>query len=162
MEEDIFVKIYKEYYKYVYRYFYSMIFNRQKAEDMTQDVFVKAFCVMDSPNEKIKAWLLTVAHNLYVDYIKKNRRVEYHGDKVILQQSGQNLQHTVQEREALAKVISHLKILPEAQRQAVILCLINEIKYDEAAEIMGLTVSAVTNLIYRARKTLRALRRLEE
>jgi len=52
-------------------------------------------------------------------------------------------------------VISKLRLLPENQRQAVVLCLINELSYREAAGIMGVSVSSVTNLIYRTRKTLR-------
>lgn len=162
LEEDIFVKIYREYYKHVYRYLYSMTFDSHKAEDMAQDVFVKAFCLLDFPNGKIKSWLLMVAHNLYVDHLKKNKRLEFRGDESLLKQPDGDIHKTVQEKEALSQVILQLKILPEAQRQAVVLCLIDEMGYAEAAEIMGLTVSAVTNLIYRARKTLRALRRLEE
>jgi RNA polymerase sigma-70 factor (ECF subfamily) len=52
-----------------------------------------------------------------------------------------------------------IRKLPENQRQAVLLCLVNELSYQQAGEILGISVSAVTNLIYRARKTLRALRR---
>jgi hypothetical protein len=69
-------------------------------EYLTQESFVRALCILQFPNESIKSWLLTVAHNLYVDYVKKIEDW-----------------------------------------------------------ILGISVSAVTNLIYRARKTLRTLRR---
>jgi RNA polymerase sigma-70 factor (ECF subfamily) len=160
LKQDIFEKIYKEYYRYVYRYIYSLTFNQQRAEDLTQDVFVKAFCVLEFPNERIKAWLLTVAHNLYVDYIKKNKREMCPGDDVLNQCSDKDVHNAVDDREELSNVISQIKILPETQRQAVVLCLINELSYEDAADIMGLSVSAVTNLIYRARKTLRKVRRV--
>lgn len=41
----------------------------------------------------------------------------------------------------------------------VTVCLVNELSYQQAGEVLAISVSAVTNLIYRARKTLRALRR---
>lgn len=160
LKQDIFTKIYSEYYKYVYRYLYSLTFNKQKAEDLTQDVFVKAFCVLEFPSEGIKAWLLTVAHNLYVDYVKKNKREVYSGDDMLHQYSTEDIQNGIADKDELSKVISRIKILPENQRQAVMLCLINELRYEEAAKIMGLSISAVTNLIYRARKTLKEVRRV--
>lgn len=48
--------------------------------------------------------------------------------------------------------------LPENQRKVVLLCLVNELSYQQAGEILGISVSAVTNLIYRARKNLRNIR----
>lgn len=162
MEEDIFTKVYREYYKYVYRYLYSMTFSQQRAEDLTQDVFVKAFCILDFPGEGIKSWLLTVAHNLYVDYVKKNSRLVYSGEEILKMFPTGDVQNVVAQKEEVSDVFQYIKALPETQRQAVILCLINELSYGEAAEVMGLSVSAITNLIYRARKTLRSMRRLGE
>ncbi|OPX44952.1 RNA polymerase sigma factor SigM [Ruminiclostridium hungatei] len=160
MEADIFAMLYRDYYKIIYRYLYSLTFNRQKAEDLTQDVFVKAMCLMDFPDARIKSWLLTVAHNLHVDYIRKNSRVKLTEDEILSPQASRDIQDEVEDRARLSKVISKLRLLPENQRQAVVLCLINELSYQEAAVIMGVSVSAVTNLIYRARKTLREKGRL--
>lgn len=162
MEEDIFIRVYKENFRYVYRYLFSLTFDGQRAEDLTQEVFIKAFCILDSPRESIKAWLLTVAHNLYVDYVRKNKRLEFPSDDVLSQYPVRGVENVVEEKESIARVFSSFKALPEAQRQAVLLCLVNELSYEEASKIMGLSVSGVTNLIYRARKNLRALRRNEE
>lgn len=162
MEEDIFTKIYEQYYKLVFRYLYGLSFNRQKAEDLTQDVFVKAICVLDIPDDRIKAWLLTVAHNLHVDYIKRNRKQVYIDDNIQTKQTAKDFHKELEERDSLSRVLSQLWLLPETQRQAIILCVLNELEYEDAADIMEISVSAVTNLVYRARKTLRALRRQED
>lgn len=162
MENNIFTKIYNEYLTYVYRYLYGLTFNKHTAEDLTQDVFVRAFCFLDFPNEGIKSWLLTVAHNIYVDHIKKNKRLKYSSEDELSRFQVPDVQNTVIEKETTLIVLERLKDLPETQRQAVLLCLINELSYYEAANIMGVSVSAVTNLIYRARHTLRKLRRKEE
>jgi RNA polymerase sigma-70 factor (ECF subfamily) len=159
LEGDVFIKIYKEYLPYVYRYLYGLTYKHQTAEDLTQDTFVKALCVLQFPNESIKAWLLTVAHNLYVDYIKKNRRLDLRDNSLMEQIKVQDFTSGLMLKESTRSAFALIEQLPENQRQAVLLCLVNELSYQQAGEVLGISTSAVTNLIYRARKTLRALRR---
>lgn len=159
LEGDIFIKIYKEYFPYVYRYLYGLTFNHQTAEDLAQEAFVKALCVLQFPNESIKSWLMTVAHNLYVDYVKKNRRLDFREDSQFYQIKVQDFTDELILKESTRSAFVLIEQLPENQRQVVLLCLVNELSYKQAGEILGISVSAVTNLIYRARKTLRALRR---
>lgn len=159
LEDDIFIKIYNQYFPYVYRYLYGLTYNHQTAEDLTQESFVKALCILQFPNESIKSWLLTVAHNLYVDYVKKNRRLDFHQDNFLNQIKVQDFTYGLMLKESTKSAFILIRQLPENQRQAVLLCLVNELSYQEAGEILGISVSAMTNLIYRARKTLRALRR---
>lgn len=159
LEDDIFVKIYKEYFSYVYRYLYGLTTNHQTAEDLTQETFARSLCALQFPGESIKAWLLTVAHNLYVDDVKKNKRLDF-GQEDRLDQIGiQDFTHRLLLNESTKAAFEFIQQLPENQRQVTLLCLVNELPYQQAAEILGISVSAVTNLIYRARKTLRALRR---
>lgn len=129
------------------------------AEDLTQESFIKALCILQFPGESIKSWLLTVAHNLYVDYVKKNRRLDFHRDNFLNQIKVQDFTDGLTLNESTRSAFTLIKTLPENQRQAVLLCLVDELSYKQAADILGISVSAVTNLIYRARKTLRALRR---
>jgi RNA polymerase sigma-70 factor (ECF subfamily) len=159
LEDDIFNQIYNKYFPYVYRYLYGLTYNHQTAEDLTQEAFVKALCVLQFPNESIKSWLLTVAHNLYVDYVKKNRRLDFREDSFLNQFKIQDFTDGLILKESTRSAFLLIKQLPENQRQAVLLCLVNELSYQEAGEILGISISAITNLIYRARKTLRALRR---
>ena len=159
MEDDVFVEIYNKYLPYVYRYLYGLTFNHQTAEDLTQESFIKALCVLQSPNESIKSWLLTVAHNLYVDYVKKNGRLDFRQDSFWNQIKVQDFTDGLIIKENNKSAFVLIKQLPENQRQAILLCLVNELSYKQAGEILGISISAVTNLIYRARKTLRELRR---
>jgi RNA polymerase sigma-70 factor (ECF subfamily) len=159
LEDDIFVKIYKEYFAYVYRYLYGLTYNHQTAEDLTQESFTKALCILQLPGESIKSWLLTVAHNLYVDYVKKNKRLDFHEHSLLNQIRVQDFTDQLILNESTKSAFDLIQQLPESQRQVILLCLVNELSYQQAGEILGISVSAVTNLIYRARKTLRALRR---
>lgn len=162
LQDDIFIKIYSEYMPYVYRYIYGLTFNHQISEDLTQDTFIKALCVLQSPNERIKSWLLTVAHNLYVDYVKKNKRLELRENNRFDKIEVQDFTEAIIKNESSKAAMKLIEQLPINQRQAVLLCLVNELSYQETSNIMELSISAVTNLIYRARKTLRALRRNQD
>ncbi len=159
MESDIFIKIYEEFYPYVYRYLYGLTYNHQTAEDLAQESFVKALSILQFPNHSIKSWLLTVAHNLYVDYVRKNSRLNFGEDGLLIQIGVQDFTNELIVKETTRSAFELIRKLPENQRQTVLLCLINELSYQQAAEILGISVSAVTNLIYRARKKLNALRR---
>jgi len=159
LENDIFIKIYEEYFPYVYRYLYGLTYNHQTSEDLAQESLIKALCVLQSPNKSIKSWLLTVAHNLYVDHIKKNRRLDLKEHNLLDQINVQDFTEELILKESTKSAFILIKQLPENQRQAILLCMINELSYQEAGEILGISISAVTNLIYRARKTLRKLRR---
>lgn len=159
LESDIFIKIYEEFYPYVYRYLYGLTYNHQTAEDLAQESFVKALSILQFPNQSIKSWLLTVAHNLYVDYVRKNSRLSFGEDSLLIQIGVQDFTNELIVKETTQSAFELIRKLPENQRQTVLLCLINELSYQQAAEILGISVSAVTNLIYRARKKLNALRR---
>ncbi len=126
---------------------------------MTQETFTKALCVLQFPNESIKSWLLTVAHNLYVDYVKKNRRLDFRQDNFLNEIKVQDFTNGLILKESTRLAFILIRQLPENQRQAVLLCLVNELSNQQAGDILGISTSAVTNLIYRARKTLRSLRR---
>ncbi len=159
MNDDIFSEIYNEYFHYVYRYLFGLTSSYQTAEDLTQETFVKALCVLSFPGESIKSWLLTVAHNLYVDFVKKNRRLDFRQDHFFNDIKVQDFTYQLILQEKTNSAHTYIKQLPENQRQVVLLCLVNDLSYQEAGDILGISVSAVTNLIYRARKTLRELRR---
>lgn len=159
MENDIFIRIYNQYFPYVYRYLYGLTYHQQTAEDLAQETFLKALSIIQHPSDSIKSWLLVVAHNLYVDYVKKNRRLVFHQDEQLNQLKIQDFTDQLVIEETTKSAFTLLHQLPENQRQVVLLCLVNELSYKEAGEILGISVSSVTNLIYRARKTLRALRR---
>lgn len=158
LKDDIFIKIYKEYLPNVYRYLYGLTYNHQTAEDLAQETFIKALCILQTPNKSIKAWLLTVAHNLYVDYVKKNKKLDFRENSSLNQIKIDDFTDELILKENTNSAFMLIGQLPENQRKVVLLCLVNELSYQQAGEILGISVSAVTNLIYRARKNLRNIR----
>ncbi|QSX08530.1 RNA polymerase sigma factor [Alkalibacter rhizosphaerae] len=162
MEEDVFVQLYEKYHICVYRYLFSLTRHHPTAEDLSQETFVRALSVLQTPGVTIKAWLLTVAHNLYVDHVKKNRRLTYPDPEYFDNISQGDTETLITDKEHRREIYQLVLDLPEKQRQAVLLCIVNELSHQEAGKILGLTGSAVTNLIYRARKTLKTRRNKHE
>ena len=113
LEDDIFIKIYNKYLPYVYRYLYGLTYNHMAAEDLTQESFVRALCILQFPNESIKSWLLTVAHNLYVDYVKKNRRLDFNQDNLLNQIKVQDFTDELMLKESTKSAFILIWRLPE-------------------------------------------------
>ncbi|WP_328803678.1 sigma-70 family RNA polymerase sigma factor [Paenibacillus puerhi] len=149
--------IYQSYVRDVYRYLRSLCDDHHAAEDLTQETFYRAYLYLeDCREDKIKPWLFRVAYNAYVDYKRKESRSS-------LQQPDffQNLAHTdtpennVLRQEARDELVQSLTGLPENQRQAILLYDFNQFSYQEAAAIMGVSLSHFKVLLFRARQRLR-------
>lgn len=162
MEDNVFVKLYQEYHTYVYRYLFGLTRHAQTSEDLTQETFLRALSVLQTPGSSIKAWLLTVAHNLYVDHVRKMGRIDYHGPDTFPDPGGMDIGEVVSERDRRDHIFRMIHELPDHQKQALLLCIVNGLSQLEAAKILGTTEAGITNLIYRARKTLKARRSAHE
>lgn len=64
--------------KDVYYYLLSLSKNQHLAEDLLQDTFYRAFVHFEScPTERVKSWLFTIAHNAFIDYLRKNKNKHF-------------------------------------------------------------------------------------
>jgi RNA polymerase sigma-70 factor (ECF subfamily) len=135
---------------------------RETAEDLTQDVFLKAWkaAARFKPRAAVRTWLLRSATNACLDYRRRSRLrrtlslsddAGYHpaGDAARSETASENCELADGTRRALAG-------LPTKQRAAVVLRHYHDLPYTEIAEILGLSVSAVESVLFRARRTLRA------
>lgn len=74
MTQSLFEQIYSEYFKRIYNYIFGQMLNREIAEDLTEDVFVKVLENLDryeSSRAAISTWVYTIARNVVIDYRKK-------------------------------------------------------------------------------------------
>ncbi len=74
MDEKLLRELYKKYYKELYLYLYSLCKNRELSEDILQETFLKAILSLKDNHTNMRAWLYTVARNLYFNYSKKEKR----------------------------------------------------------------------------------------
>ncbi len=140
----------------IYRYVFYHVNNKTGAEDITGEVFLKAWRAISSCRGKenvFSAWLYRIAHNQMVDEIRKRQRrpsLELENVETI-SDPGSNTEGYSEQQELL-KVIDRL---PSNQRQIVILKFIEGMDTREIARIMGKSEGAIRVTQMRALSALK-------
>jgi RNA polymerase sigma-70 factor (ECF subfamily) len=153
-------------------FLYRMVRNREQAEDLAQEVFIRVYRARAEyvPSAKFTTWLFRIATNLALNSLRDNRYQKLEdsidaparigsedGDDRPLDvaEKHPNIeQHLVEE--ARVKMIRHaIDKLPEKQRAAVLLHKYEELDYAEIAKILSCSESALKSLLFRAYEALR-------
>ena len=153
-------------------FLYRMVRNREQAEDLAQEVFIRVYRARADyvPSAKFTTWLFRIATNLALNSIRDTRhqRMEVsldapvtvdseEGDERPLDVAEKNPnieEHLVQE--AQRDMIRHaIDKLPEKQRAAVLLHKYQDLDYGEISKILSCSESALKSLLFRAYETLR-------
>jgi RNA polymerase sigma factor (sigma-70 family) len=144
----------------VYRLAYRLTGNRQDAEDLTQDVFVRVFRSLDSFEPgNFAGWLHRITTNLFLDRARRAARIRMDGfaDGAESQLLGNHVlpEDAVHDAGFDPDVEAALASLPEKFRVAVVLCDVEGLSYDEIADVLGVKVGTVRSRIHRGRMQLR-------
>jgi RNA polymerase sigma-70 factor (ECF subfamily) len=144
----------------VYRLAYRLTGNRQDAEDLTQDVFVRVFRSLDSFQPgNFAGWLHRITTNLFLDRARRAARIRMDGfaDGAESQLLGNHVlpEDAVHDAGFDPDVEAALASLPEKFRVAVVLCDVEGLSYDEIADVLGVKVGTVRSRIHRGRTQLR-------
>jgi RNA polymerase sigma factor (sigma-70 family) len=126
--------------------------SRQDAEDVLQDVFVRAFGALraDARPVNVRAWLYRVAHNRCIDHLR--RPVPAPAD--VFEMSRTPLHDPLEDasrREDLRRLVTDVGRLPDQQRSALLMREIDGMSYADLATALDVTVPAVKSLLVRAR-----------
>lgn len=139
-----------------------MLNDREEAEDVVQETFLRAWKALPTwePRAKLSTWLHRVALNLCYDRLRKKREtlMDVLPEQVSPEPSPDVQLDQTQRVKAVEKAIA---ALPERQAAALTLCAVQGHSQNEAAEIMNIGVKALESLLSRARRTLK-LQLLEE
>ena len=144
----------------VYRLAYRLTGNRQDAEDLTQDVFVRVFRSLETFEPgNFAGWLHRITTNLFLDRARRASRIRMDG-------FAEGAENQILGSEILPEEAVHdagfdpdiegaLASLPEKFRVAVVLCDVEGLSYDEIADVLGVKVGTVRSRIHRGRTQLR-------
>lgn len=156
-----FSRLVEIYQKPVYNLCYRMLGNAGDAEDAAQEAFLRAYKSLHhyDPKRSFPTWLLSIASHHCIDQIRKRRFTSYSiddDDYAWLEppDPGPDPESTLSLREKQAQVQTMLKELSPKDRSAVVMRYWYNYSYEEIAEALSMTVSAVKSRLHRARKEL--------
>jgi len=171
-DETSFALLLQRYRRPLVNFLYRMVRNREQAEDLAQEVFLRVYRAREEyvPSAKFTTWLFRIATNLALNSVRDTRyqRLEVSldapvtvdaedGEEKVLDvaEKHPNIeQHLVDE--ARVQMIKHaIDKLPEKQRAAVLLHKYQELDYGEISKILQCSESALKSLLFRAYESLR-------
>ena len=151
-----FGEIYNIYLNRIYRYVYYQINDRMAAEDITEDVFVKAWKAIKSCNGKeatFSSWLYRIAHNHLVNTLRRENKLTSIEN---IEVTGMNKPEVVAEANAeYQELMRNITCLPENQKQVIILKFIEGLDNREIGKVTGKSEGAIRISQMRALATLR-------
>jgi RNA polymerase sigma-70 factor, ECF subfamily len=127
------------------------------ADDVVQIAVERALLKQEQwrPDARLDSWMFKIVRNVWIDELRARGR----RDKIFLAaEAGENVGEAVIEREAeLMSVQSAMARLPEDQRIAVSLVLVEGLPYKEAADVLDVPIGTLTSRLARGREALQAM-----
>lgn len=144
-ESSFFIEeIYELYYRDVYHFTLFYTNNKQEAEDITQETFIKALkgsAQLKDPT-KIKSWILSIAKNTAIDFKRKQKFIQYIPQLIFSREQVSNdvdVDKQIIHKEDWKELQEALLKLKPHYRSLVILRGIKELSIQEVSEILGCT-----------------------
>jgi RNA polymerase sigma-70 factor (ECF subfamily) len=157
-DQEAFGELYDRHVVRVYRHIYYMVGNAAEAEDLTAQTFLRAWEAIDRYQVRgapFVSWLLRIAHNLGVSFLRSKRESSQLHDGIVDEKPRIDPESSyvqTAEEELVREAILRLR---DEQRQVIILRFIEDLDYKEVAEIIGKSVAAIRVIQHRALNSLR-------
>jgi RNA polymerase sigma-70 factor (ECF subfamily) len=172
-QEPAYRELVRRYERPVFSLIYRMVRNRELAEDLTQDTFVKVLNALGTyrPEFKFSSWVFKIANNVAIDQLRR-RELEtlslegsphattpdaVEATTLELGAGGESALDEVANRELGGEIEQAIAKLRPEYRSCILLRHVEDRSYEEIAEIMNLPLGTVKTYIHRARHELRAM-----
>jgi len=155
-----FTELVHRYKNLVYSIILRMVTDREEANDLAQDVFVKIYRNLDKyyPDYKLSTWIIRITTNHVIDYRRKKKQELVPLDDVSFEvaapaeESPEEKVIKAERTQQLAKVINEL---PDMYKLPIVLYHQQGLSYQEIADVIHEPLSKVKNRIFRGRKMLK-------
>lgn len=162
-DEEAFGVLVKKYRTKVFNLAYSLTRDRDAADDLAQESFIKAYFAL--PRFKLKSgfgtWLYRIAMNTVKDYLRKKGRIrevtfEKKIEHLVIQEDEMERKEKKQQEEQNRRLVHEaIQSLPEKYQLILSLRDIQGFSYGEIADILNISPGTVDSRLHRARKSLR-------
>lgn len=157
-------EIIERYQGKLFAYLYRLVGEKEEAQDILQDVFIKAYRNLYSydTERKFSSWIYRIAHNEAVNHIKRKslkrfislENVTSTKDKMDSSSAEDDAQTSWIKKEMGQEVNQAVNRLPIKYKQVLVLRYFSDKSYEEISEILGKPVNTVGTLIKRAKNKL--------
>ncbi|WP_217585404.1 RNA polymerase sigma factor SigX [Lentibacillus saliphilus] len=165
--KELFDDIYETYHHDLYRFIFYMVKDKETAEDLIQDVYIKILQSYHSYKGKssLKTWIFSIARHQTIDYFRSNQRKQKHvaqlPDWNERQQHIQDTKPLPEEitvlNEDIKRLYSYLDHCTPNQKSVLLLRYIHDFSIKETANILNFSTSKVKTTQHRALKVLKTL-----
>ncbi len=162
-DADAFGRLYDMYVDRVYRHVYYRVGSTEDAEDLTQQVFLKAWQAIGrykKTSSPFLAWLMRISHNLVIDFYRSKKDKAYLDFEIAASDSHSSPERVAEmefDQQQLRRAILQL---PAEQQQVIMMGFIEGFSHAEIASALGKSEGAVRVIQHRALKRMRNI--LEE
>ncbi|MCL5666297.1 MAG: RNA polymerase sigma factor [Patescibacteria group bacterium] len=166
-EIEKFGELVERYGKKLERYGRKFLQNSNSLEDLVQDVFLKAYKNIQNfnPDRKFSSWIYRIAHNEFINELKKNSRHPFafiEPDLLALHPAVENTVSDLEKQEMRQLLESSLESLDQKYREVLILYYEEEFSYKEISDILTIPVATVGIRLQRGKLRLQeAYKRIE-
>jgi RNA polymerase sigma-70 factor, ECF subfamily len=170
-KEKAYRELLDRYQRPVFSLIYRMVRDRELAEDLAQETFVKVFNNIGSynPEYKFSSWIFKIASNLSIDTLRKKQPVtvsldgsrnasspdEIESTRITIASEDENPEELLEAKQLGQQIESAIAELRVEYRTAVVLRHVEGRSYEEIAEIMEVPLGTVKTYIHRARGELK-------
>ncbi len=157
MDKQLLRQLYSKYQKEIYLYLFSLCKNREIAEDLTQETFLKALLSLSDSHTNMRAWLYMVARNQFFNYKKKAREFVLleSVEEVISDNGSLQIMNSLIQDERRRILYQAMQSLEADKREVLVLQYFGGVSQKEIASLLRKSPENVRVLVHRSKKELK-------
>ena len=165
VKKALFLKTVRQHKDRVFGYSYYFLRNREDAEDVTQDVFIRLWQHWSNIDQKkLKAWIMQVTHHRCIDFTRKRKRIHENKQKseydpmVSFSHSAMPINDPdaqLELSETQEQLLNALAGLPDRTKSMMLMHYFQDLKFHTIANILNVNINTVKVTIHRGRKMLK-------
>jgi RNA polymerase sigma-70 factor (ECF subfamily) len=148
-----FETLYVNHLAMIYRYVFFRVGDEREAEDLTEEVFVRAWeslAKYQSAGTRFASWLYRIAHNLTVDYHRRQMPMSLSDPRLEQLPAADNTERVADHDRTIAALVAAIRQLDDSEQAVVILRFVEGLSHQETAATIGKSLEASRVIQYRA------------
>lgn len=155
----------------IFHYILSKIKNREVANDLFQDTFIKVIKTLKSGNYneegKFLPWVMRISHNLVIDFFRRENKVRMISESssnsdefnvfTLLKDDGLNIEQQITKNEIEYEVTNFIQYLPESQREILMMRIYQDMSFKEIADLKNISINTALGRMRYAMMNMRKL-----